>query len=127
VEDRPKKTFYRACKTNPPTDKDYVLLFERKGHPSPELPEELRASYYAFSAYDSVAGLKEQIRQIPGMGRHIFRYDIPEGSGITWKQTLGPGHYDLFGDKEDLKRYLVGYVGDAWDEDIGRNQGSEEL
>ena len=31
--------------------------------------------------------------------------------------------YDLVGDKEELKQYLVGYVCDAWDEDEG-NQGS---
>jgi hypothetical protein len=117
VEQRAVTTFYRACKTNPPTDKDYQLLFERKGHPSPDLPEDVRQSYYAFSAYDTVAGLKAQIRQIRGMGRHIFRYDIPQGSGMTWKQTLAPGHYDLWGDKEELKQYLVGYVGDAWDDD----------
>jgi hypothetical protein len=123
VEDRLVKTFYRACKSNPPTDKDYQLLVERKGPPPLDLPEEIRQSYYAFSAYDTVAGMKAQIRQVRGMGRHIFRYDIPEGAGISWKQTLGPGHYDLVGDKEELKQYLVGYVCDAWDEDKG-NQGS---
>jgi hypothetical protein len=36
-----------------------------------------------------------------------------------------PGHYDLVGDKEELKHYLVGYVCDAWDEDEG-DQGAGE-
>lgn len=123
MEARLVKTFYRATKTNPPTDRDYVLLAERKGPPSPDLPEEVRQSYYAFSAYDTIAGLKEQARQIRGMGRHICRYVIPEGAGITWKQTLAPGHYDLWGDKEELKRYLVGYVCDVWDD----NEGDQEV
>lgn len=123
MEERPKNTFYRACKSNPPTDKDYVLLVERKGTPPPDLPEEVRQSYHAFSAYDTIAGLKAQIRQIRGMGRHIFRYDIPEDAGIQYKQTLYPGHYDLTGDKEELKKYLVGYVCDAWDDDEG-DQGA---
>lgn len=118
MDERPVKTFYRAIKTIPPTDKDYVLLFERKGHPSPDLPEEVRNSYYAFSAYDNITGLQEQARRIRGMGRHIYRYDIPEGAGIVWKQTIAPGHYDLWGDKETLKQYLVGYVCDVWDDDV---------
>jgi hypothetical protein len=35
----------------------------------------------------SFEGMKAQIRQVRGMGRHNIRYDIPEGAGISWKQN----------------------------------------
>ncbi|MGH2531262.1 MAG: hypothetical protein ACRDJW_03045 [Thermomicrobiales bacterium] len=44
------------------------------------------------------------------LGDLVVRYDIPEGVGISWKPVPGDedaGHFDLFGDKDVLKRYLV--------------------
>jgi antitoxin ParD1/3/4 len=101
--------------------RDALRLLEEREHLQHlrSLLEEFRQSYYAFSAYDTVAALQQQIRQTRGMGRHIFRYDIPEESGITWMPSIAPGHYDLFGDGEELKHYLIGYVCDVWDEDAG--------
>ncbi len=110
---RPARTFYRVTKTNPPTDKDYVTRFERLGEPPADLPADVKRSWYAFSAFDSVEGAREQALQVRGIGRYIFRYDIPEGCGVTWEQTLGPGHYDLRGDKEVLKRCVTGFVSDV--------------
>jgi hypothetical protein len=106
-------TFYRIAKTNPPTEKDYVTPFERRGAPPTDASDEVRESWYAFSAFDSIEGARNQALQVRGIGKFIFRYEIPEGIGITWKQTLGPGHYDLWGDKEILKSCEVGYVCDV--------------
>ena len=44
------------------------------------------------------------------LGNMIVRYDIPDGSGITWEQSGEPGHYDLRGDAEELKHYLADVV-----------------
>ena len=74
---------------------------------------EERESWYAFSAYDSVEGARNQALQVRGIGKFIFRYEVPEGIGIRWKQTLFPGHYDLWGDKEILKACEAGYVADV--------------
>ena len=111
MAERPVKTFYRACKTNPPTDKDFVTRQERQGDPPPGTSEEVRESWDALSFYDTVEGMERQIRRVPAIGRHIFRFDIPEGVGITWTETHPPGHFDLRGDKEILKQYLAGHVG----------------
>jgi hypothetical protein len=61
-------TFYRVTKTNPPTDRDYVTRFERLGEPPEDLPEEVRESWYAYSAFDSEDGAREQARQVRGLG-----------------------------------------------------------
>jgi hypothetical protein len=37
------------------------------------------------------------------------RYDIPPGTGIEWRKTFDPGHYDLKGDKTELHRYLADF------------------
>jgi hypothetical protein len=44
------------------------------------------------------------------LGNHIVRYDIPDGSGITWEQSGEPGHFDVRGDKEELKGDLADFV-----------------
>ena len=46
-------------------------------------------------------------RRFKRLGRYISRYDVPEGIELTWRQTIEPGHYDLRGDKEALRRCLI--------------------
>lgn len=99
-------TFYRAVKKNPPGDKDYVTNQERKGDPPPTLSPEERRSWDALSFYDSEEGVRRLARQFPGVWRFIARYEIPENTGLTWEETIEPGHYDIRGDKAELKRYL---------------------
>jgi hypothetical protein len=116
VTERPVKTFYRATKRYPPTDKDYLTRQERQGNPPPNVPQEVRDSWDALSFYDTFEGIERQIRLVPAIGRHIVRDDIPESSGITWNETQPPGHFDIRGDKELLKQCLVdrmGYIEDA--------------
>lgn len=118
MEARPARTFYRATKRYPPTDKDYITRQERLGDPPEDEDEEVRRSWDAYSFFDNVAALEQQIREVPAIGRHMCRYDIPEGCGITWEESsnLRPGHFDIRGDKEVLKECLVervGYVDDV--------------
>jgi hypothetical protein len=78
--------------------------------PPDHLNTEQRAPWDALSFYDSVEGVRQQAREVPGIGKYIVRYDIPEGVGITWTPSLGPGHDDIRGDKETLKRCLTNEV-----------------
>jgi hypothetical protein len=110
VEADPVKSFYRVTKSNPPSDADYVTRLEREGPPPAHLPDEVKESWDAFSAFDSADGALAKARRFKRLGRYIMRYDIPAEGGIAWKQTIEPGHYDLRGDKETLKRYWVGCV-----------------
>jgi len=105
------RSFYRAAKKYPPTDRDYLTPQERRGDPPEHLTPEQRRSWTALSAYDTEEGVRRQHRLLrpPGLGKHVVRYDIPEGSGITWEQTIAPGHFDLRGDPEELKHYLTDF------------------
>jgi hypothetical protein len=94
----------------PVRDRDYLTPQEARGDPPEHLSEEQKASWDALSFYDSVEGVRQQARQVPGIGKYIVRFDIPEGIGITWTPSLGPGHYDIRGDKETLKRCLTDEV-----------------
>jgi hypothetical protein len=106
-EREPVRAFYRAIRSNPPTDRDYVTPHERRGDPPPHLSAEEQRSWDALSFYDTKEGVRRQARLVPAIGRFIARYDIPIDAGITWEQTIAPGHYDVRGDKETLKRCLT--------------------
>jgi hypothetical protein len=101
------RSFYRAVKSNPPADRDYVTPQERRGDPPPHLSDEERRSWDALSFYDTKEGVRHQARLIPAIGKFVARYDIPHNVGITWEQTIAPGHYDIRGDKDVLKSCLT--------------------
>lgn len=100
------KSLYRVAKEYPPGDAEYLTLQEQGRKQRAGLSEEQKRSWDALSAWDSVEGARRIGCMFPKAGQFIVRYDIPEGSGVTWEQTVEPGHYDLRGDKEELKRYL---------------------
>jgi len=110
VEDTNVRSFYRVAKRNPPADREYLTPFDKLGPPADDDPEEKRRSWDALSAFDSEDGARRQAIQYTHLGRRIARYDIPEGAGITWEQSGEAGHYDLRGDKDELKRYLTDVV-----------------
>jgi len=106
------RTFYRVARTCPPGNDDYTTASERRGGapPPPYVPPERHRSWYdGLSAYDTIAVARAcAIRNRGKLGSWIVRYDIPEGRGITWELFPGDeedGHYDLFGDREELKSY----------------------
>lgn len=49
-------------------------------------------------------------RQLPALGKFIARYDVPADAGVVWEQTVAPGHYDIRGDKEIIKRCLSDHI-----------------
>ncbi len=100
------RSFYRVAKKYPPDDTEYLTPQELGRKQRPGLTEEQKRSCDAMSSWDSEAGARRIGQMFPKSGTLIVRYDIPEGSGIQWEQTIEPGHYDLRGDKEELKRYL---------------------
>jgi hypothetical protein len=57
---------------------------------------------------DLEAAIRQAVDTRRRLGHLIVRYDIPEDSGVTWSQTTrDPNHYDLFGDRQELRRYLA--------------------
>ena len=118
MEDKPRRSFYRAAKHYPPTDRAYRTPQDKGKAPPPTLTEEQRRSWDALSAWDSEEGARRAARQAAArgneLGRLIVRYDVPEeGSGITWEPSIEEGHYDLRGELTALKRYLSDFVADV--------------
>jgi hypothetical protein len=114
LSESPTRTFYRVAKTFPPTDQDYTTASERRNGapPPPYIPLDRHRSWYeGYSAFDTQeAAVRLAIRMRGKLGKVIVRYDVPEGVGITWESVPGDedtGHFDLFGDKNVLKRYLA--------------------
>lgn len=101
------KQFFRIAKRYPPGDDEYLTNADKQGPPSATLPDDVRRSWNALSAYDSEEGARRQAQRFPRLGAKIVRYDIPEGAAITWEKTFGPGHYDLRGDIDSLRSYLA--------------------
>lgn len=99
---------YRVAKMFPPGDREYLSPQQLGRKPRPDLSEEVRRSWDAISCWDSEEGARKIGLQFPNAGSLIVRYDIPvESQNLQWEQTIEPGHYDLRGDMDELKRYLA--------------------
>jgi hypothetical protein len=92
VTDQPRvRTFYRAVKKYPPRERDYLTPQEVRGDPPEHLAEEQRFSWDALSFFDSEVGVRQQAREVPGIGTFIVRYDIPEDAGSRGRRPSGQG------------------------------------
>lgn len=110
MEGKSVTSFYRVSKRYPPDDRSYLTPRDKLGDPPANASEETKRSWDPLSAFDTEDGARRQAKMFTHLGNLIVRYDIPDGSGITWEQSGEPGHYDLRGDAEELKRYLADVV-----------------
>lgn len=100
------KRLYRAAERFPPRDKEYRSL-AAKGIAAPEgaTAEQLR-SQTGLSSWDTVEAAMRVAERMRS-AHWVVAYDIPGGRGVSYEQTNEPGHYDIHGDMEELKGYLV--------------------
>lgn len=113
-ERRAIRSFYRIATAYPPPDDDYLTAHERGRRPRPDATEEERRSFNGLSAFDALEAARRQGRRFRRLGTLIVRYDIPIGSGIVWEQSgSDPHHFDLFGDREQLKQFIAADVLDV--------------
>lgn len=66
---------------------------------------EMRGSWDALSAWDTLEAAVA-FAGLMSSARCVVWYDIPENSGVTYEPSGVPGHFDIRGDFEELKRYL---------------------
>ncbi|MGH2532899.1 MAG: hypothetical protein ACRDJW_11430 [Thermomicrobiales bacterium] len=83
---------------------------ERQGDPPADATEEERRSWDALSFFDTEEGARQMALQIPALGKFIARYDFPADAGVVWEQTIAPGHFDIRGDQEIIKRCLSDHI-----------------
>jgi hypothetical protein len=104
-------TFYWFARSFPPGSDEYRTKREKSGEPPSSASDEVKRSYEAPSAFDSEENtrLKHQDLSSKGqqaLGTRIDRSHVPEGAGLTWEGSFGAGHYSLFGNLEDLAKFL---------------------
>lgn len=108
------RSFYRIAKVYPPGEDEYLTARQRGRLLPVAATGELVRSWDGLSAYDSEEGARQQAKRLRGrLGWLVVRYDVPARSEIVWEKSLGPGHYDLFGDPVELRRYLSDAVVDV--------------
>lgn len=97
---------YRAATRHPPRNSEYRTYADRGRALPGDATEDHRRSWDALSAWDTVEGAREAAVDMES-ARCIVCYDIPDNSGVTYEASGAPGHYDMRGDLEGLKRYLT--------------------
>lgn len=106
------KRLYRAAERYPPADREYRTSAYRGRALPPNASEEQRRSWDALSAWDteaaamSVACGSMSARFVVSFDIPIVCFGAPGACGITCEPSGEPGHFDIRGDMEELKRYL---------------------
>jgi hypothetical protein len=100
VESKTKR-LYRAAERYPPAVRGRQL--------PPDASEETRRSWDALSAWDTLEAVMAVARKSVS-ARYVVWFDIPDGCGVTCEPSGEPGHFDIRGDLQGLKRYLAGRV-----------------
>ena len=106
------RSFLRIATDFPLPESNYLSAHEKRNGAAPprSLPVELHRSWYdGLSCYDTLeAATRHAVNTRGRLGHLVVRYHIPVGAGVSWTQTTrDPNRCDLFGDREELKRYLA--------------------
>ena len=99
------KRLYRAAERYPPADREYRTPKVKGRQLPPDASDEMRRSWDALSAWDSVEAAVAVARGSVS-ARYVVGYDIPEDCGVTYEPSGEPGHFDIRGDMVELKRSL---------------------
>lgn len=100
-------TLYRAVERVPLRDKDYLSSQAKGRKLPPNASKAMRDGWDALSAWTTFEKAHE-VALLSTSNKWVVRYDIPIGSGLDLEQDgIDPLHYNIRGDTEELKRYLV--------------------
>lgn len=99
------KRLYRAATRHPPRDREYQPPAARGQKLPEDASDETRRSWDALSAWDTLEAAIVASRNMRS-ARCIVCYDLPEQCGVTYEPSGDPGHFDIRGDYEELKRYV---------------------
>ena len=100
------KRLCRAAERYPPANREYRTPAAKGRQLPPDASEEHRRSWDALSAWDTLeAAMKVARRSLSA--RFVVCFDIPEDGGVRYEPSGPPGHFDIRGDLDELKRYLT--------------------
>lgn len=102
------RTFYRIVKTDPPTVDDFLSALAKGRRIRRDLPPALRQLWDGVTVYGQPSHAEQKARESPMIGRLIAELRIPDDAPIRWERTTRePGHHTLWGEPEDVLRYVV--------------------
>ena len=100
------RVFYRVVRTNPPTRDDFKSYLALGKLPGPNpTPRRLRA-WAGVSVYDTEAVARAKASDYD-LGPYVAELHIPEEAPIQAEGPGQSGHYNLYGEPEDLLRFVV--------------------
>ncbi|MFN8514442.1 MAG: hypothetical protein U0232_07275 [Thermomicrobiales bacterium] len=97
-------TLYRAVNANPPTAEDFTSN-KAKGKPRRE-PYEREDEWAGISTFDTEARCRAKAADYD-LGTFIAEVDIPDDAPIRIGQVNRRGHCTIWGDPDDLLRYVT--------------------
>ena len=103
------RTFYRVVKTAPPKLEDF-LSNTAKGWPPRGVEIARPELWEGLSVYDSEANARRKARQVPVIGSHIAKVELPAETSFKYEKTGGRGHYTLWAEAQTLLDNVVEIV-----------------
>src|SRR5436190_16414212 len=102
------RTFYRVCKSWPATRQDFVSD-EAKGKPPRRQQRENPILYRGISVRESAEELREVMARA-GLSGMIVELVLPDNAPVEVHKTLGPGHYTLVCDPDQMLGFVLRLV-----------------
>jgi hypothetical protein len=97
-------TLYHVVKSPRPTEDDFK---SQKDRGIPLRDPRFRREYEGVSCCDTAATAKQLAETFKLLGQYIAQIDIPDASALTYEPTLWPGHWTIWGDGQEMLRYVV--------------------
>ena len=104
------RVFYRIVRSDPPTALDFTSNAARGRPLHDPSPEALRL-WDGISVNATEAQARRRARQMPMLGSHIARLDVPPDAAVRAERTTRtPGHYTLWADPAALLTCVTAVV-----------------
>ena len=93
----PSQTFYRIAKTNPPSGRDFVSIYDKnRRHAERSIARRAEITPCAvmgLSVFSDIGRAESQIRQTPRLGGYIIALSLNETDGHVVGFANDPFHY----------------------------------
>ena len=93
----PSQTFYRIAKTNPPSEGDFVPIYDKNRrhaeHSIARRAEITPCKVMGLSVFSDIGRAESQIKQTPMLGRYIMELNLDAADGHVVGFSTDPRHY----------------------------------
>lgn len=104
------RPFHRITQTDPPTRDDFTSDAAQGIEPPDDDP--VHASLHdGISVFATEQQARKKAQAFPFLGSFIARLEIPDDAPVRIERTLSSrGHHTMWGNPDDLRRYVVSVV-----------------